>query len=405
MSADSLSSREILARLVGFDTVSARTNLPLVQWVADYLAAHGVEVTLDHDATGAKANLFASIGPRDRGGVCLHGHTDVVPVDGQSWATDPFVLTERGGRLHGRGTCDMKGWIACVLAAVPQWTRARLHTPIHVALSYDEEVGCLGAPGLIRLFDRKVPRPELALIGEPSLLAPVTAHKGVIALDTLIEGHTVHSSLIHLGASAATAAALMACEIHDLAQRWAARPGPVGMEPPGPTMSVGVLQAGVARNMVPGRAELRWDLRYRAGDSPDALLEELRTRVEQALRRHLGSAREQIRLATMVVAQVPAFEAAADSRACGLLRELGVTAAATGVAYGAEAGQYAQAGVDSVIFGPGSIAQAHQTDEFIELSQLTACDAFMSALTRWAAGTALEPRRGADRPVAETAAP
>ena len=405
MPTPACASAEILARLVAFDTVSARSNLALVHWVADYLAAHGLEVMLDHDAGGSKANLFASIGPRDLGGVCLHGHTDVVPVDGQAWATDPFVLAERGGRLHGRGTCDMKGWIACVLAAVPQWAGARLRTPIHIALSYDEEIGCLGAPGLIRLFGRKVPRPELALIGEPSLLAPVTAHKGVIALETLIEGYTVHSSLTHLGASAATAAALMSCEIHELARRWADRPGPAGMEPSGPTMNVGVLQAGVARNMVPGRAELRWDLRYRAGDSPDALLEELRARVELALQRHLGPAREQIRLATMVVAQVPAFEAAADSRACGLLRELGVTAAATGVAYGAEAGQYAQAGVDSVIFGPGSIAQAHQTDEFIELSQLTACDAFMSALTRWAAGTVLEPRRGADRPVAETAAP
>lgn len=389
MTQASCDSREILARLVAMDTVSSRSNLDLVHWVADYLGAQGVEVVLDHDAGRTKANLFASLGPRDAAGVCLHGHTDVVPVEGQTWTSDPFTLTERAGLLHGRGTCDMKAWIACALAAVPAWSRQRLRTPLHIALSYDEEVGCLGAPGLIQLFGRSVPRPALALIGEPSLLAPVSAHKGVVALSTRVTGHAVHSSLIHKGANAATAAAVMAVEIHRIARQWCHRPGPAGMQPGGPTMNVGVLRAGAARNMVADHAALDWDLRYRASDDPDELQREVHSAVDAALRQALGAAHERIRLETVDVARVPAFQARQDSRALALLRSLGVQAADSGVAYGAEAGQYAQAGIDTVIFGPGSIEQAHQADEFIAVDQLQACDAFMQRLGYWAQDHAL----------------
>jgi acetylornithine deacetylase len=375
-----LSSTELLSTLVAFDTTSRHSNLELIEWVANYLSNLGVLARLIHSPDGGKANLFATIGPVDRGGICLHGHTDVVPVDGQPWLSDPFRLTERAGLWFGRGTSDMKAWLACSLAAAPEYQAAVLKTPIHLALSYDEEVGCLGAPGLIACFGEEVPKPHVAIVGEPSLMAPITAHKGLIALDTTITGLDAHSSLLHLGVSALSAAAEMAVELHDIAREWMDRPGPRGMVPSGPTVSVGQLRAGVARNVIAREARLLWEIRFRAGDSPEQLLEQALTRIQGRLRQSFRDRFDELTVETREVARIPAFDAGVGGTAERLARRLGAAGDAQAVPYGAEAGQYAAAGVATVICGPGSIEQAHQANEFIAASQIAACDGFLSRL-------------------------
>jgi acetylornithine deacetylase len=386
------SSIDLLSTLVAFDTTSHRSNLNLIQWVADYLVGLGVMPHLTRNNDGHKANLFATIGPQDERGVCLHGHTDVVPVDGQPWESDPFRLIERDGLLFGRGTCDMKGWLACSLAAVPGFLARRLRTPIHLALSYDEEVGCLGAPGMIETFGKTVPTPRIAIVGEPSLMAPVTAHKGVLALETHITGRDAHSSLLHLGVSAATAAAEMAVELHRIAREWMELPGPTGMHPSGPTINVGQLRAGVARNVIAREAQVVWEIRFRASDNPDDLLADALARVQLRLRRGFEEAFGVLRVETREIARIPAFDAGMDGMAELLARRLGADGHARGVPYGAEAGQYAAAGVPTVICGPGNIEQAHQPNEFIAKSQLAACDLFLARLGEWASEVRLAPQ-------------
>jgi acetylornithine deacetylase len=386
------SSTDLLCTLVAFDTTSHRSNLALIHWVADYLVGHGVMPHLTRNNDGHKANLFATIGPQDEPGVCLHGHTDVVPVDGQPWESDPFRLIERDGLLFGRGTCDMKGWLACSLAAVPDLLARRLRTPIHLALSYDEEVGCLGAPGMIDTFGKDVPKPRIAIVGEPSLMAPVTAHKGVMALETHIVGRDAHSSLLHLGVSAASAAAEMAVELHRIAGEWMELPGPAGMHPSGPTINVGQIRAGVARNVIAREAKLVWEIRFRANDNPDHLLADALARVQLRLRRSFGESFHVLDVQTLEIARIPAFDAGAGSVAELLARRLGAEGPGRGVPYGAEAGQYAAAGVPTVICGPGSIEQAHQPNEFIAKSQLAACDAFLANLGEWASEVRFAPQ-------------
>jgi len=385
-----LSSTQLLSMLVGFDTTSRHSNLPLIEWVANYLSNLGVVPRLIHSTDGCKANLFATLGPPDRGGICLHGHTDVVPVDGQPWLTDPFRLTERGGLWFGRGTSDMKAWIACCLAAASLHRCRTLHTPIHLALSYDEEVGCLGAPGLIACFDESLPKPRLAIIGEPSLMAPITAHKGLVALDTTVTGLDAHSSLLHRGVSAVSAAAEIAVELHEIAREWMNRPGPRDMSPSGPTVSVGQLRGGVARNVIAREARLLWEVRFRAGDSPEQLLEQISTRVQSRLRHSFRDRFEDLVVETVEVARIPAFDAGVGGSAELLARRLGAEGDAQAVPYGAEAGQYAAAGVSTVICGPASIEQAHQANEFIAAAQVVACDRFLSRLFERCSTTELD---------------
>jgi acetylornithine deacetylase len=384
-----LSSSDLLARLVAFDTTSHRSNLPLIEWVQGYLLDLGIESWTLFDAGRAKANLFASVGPPDAGGVCLHGHTDVVPVDGQPWQTDPFSLTRRDDLLFGRGTSDMKAWIACCLAAFAAYARRPLRTPIHLALSYDEEVGCLGAPGLIAAFGNRVPKPLVAFVGEPTLMAPVTAHKGLIAVDTTITGRDAHASLLHLGVSAIAAAGEMAAELHERAAEWMDLPGPPGMRPSGPTLNVGRISGGVARNVIAREARLMWELRYRAHDAPDELLDEILERVRQRLDRAFGVSAHVLLIESMELARVPAFDAGLNGPAELLARRCGALGDARGVPYGTEAGQYAAAGVPAVVCGPGSIEQAHQPNEFIATSQLAACDEFLARLGDLACVTGL----------------
>ena len=384
MAAQHFTSREMLARLVSFDTTSHRSNLPLIDWVRHYLAGHGVSAHVTTNDEGTKANLYATLGPVDEGGLCLHGHTDVVPVDGQQWHTDPFTLSEAEGRLYGRGTCDMKGFAACVLAAVPMFLEQRLKTPIHVALSYDEEVGCLGTPRMLHTFGRELPKPRIAVVGEPTMMQPLVAHKGVLALVTEVRGQPAHSSVPHCGASAIEVAAELVSELTEFGAFLRRMRYPYTMVPSGPTINVGMLQGGTARNIVAEHARLVWEIRFRDIDNPEELLATAERRVSERLHRVFGAEAGKVNWHTRLEARIPAFAAAESSRAVTLVRECGAVGVATAAPYTAEAGQYAEAGVDTVLCGPGSIEQAHKANEFVAVSQLESCNRFLSRLSDWA---------------------
>jgi len=381
---DSYSSRELLAKLVAIDTTSSKTNLDLIDWVSRYLARHNVSAHITTNDAGTKANLFATLGPADEGGICLHGHTDVVPVEGQAWTSPAFELTERDGMLFGRGAADMKGFVACTLAAVPQFLARRLKTPIHIALSYDEEVGCFGTPRMIRTFGSQVAKPQIVIVGEPTLMYPVVAHKGVAAMETRFHGKAAHSSMPHLGANAMTAAAEMVAELGALCRELRTLRYPYPMNPSGPTFNVGTVHAGTARNIVAKEAVIEWEIRYRDTDSLADIQALIERRTGERIRRVLGTDAGGVDWETLEIVRVPSFCVREDGKAVSLLRELGAAGATTAVPYGAEAGQYAEVGVDSVVFGPGSIEQAHKPDEFITLAQLEACNRFMGELATWA---------------------
>ncbi|MEX0759290.1 MAG: acetylornithine deacetylase, partial [Tistlia sp.] len=267
------SPREMLAVLVGFDTVSRSSNLALIDWVESYLADYGVACRRSYDDTGAKANLLATLGPSIEGGIVLSGHSDVVPVDGQGWASDPFTMTEREGRLYGRGTADMKGFLATALALVPDFLARPLARPIHIALSYDEEVGCIGVHRLIDDLTRNLPRPALVVVGEPTSLRVVNAHKGVAGFVTRIHGRSAHSSQPHRGGNAIVAAARLIAELHGMAEEKKAAPQPgSGFVPPYTTFGIGVIQGGSALNIVAEHCQFQWEFRSLPGDDAETIL-------------------------------------------------------------------------------------------------------------------------------------
>jgi acetylornithine deacetylase len=379
-------TEEILRRLVAFDTVSARSNLDLIRWVADYLDGHGIAATLTYDEARQKANLFATIGPEDRGGVILSGHTDVVPVDGQAWDSDPFAVTERDGRLYGRGTADMKGFIACALAAVPDFVGTGLTTPIHFAFSYDEEVGCFGAMRLIEALPAGNARPELVIVGEPTSMRVVSQHKGCTVFATTVTGAEQHSSATHRGVNAIAAAAEIVGEIERIAteRRAAARPES-GFVPPYTTLSVGTIGGGTAQNIIPRHCRLTWEYRIAPWDDPAAIEARVASFVEGDLLPRLRRVSEAAAVATDRLADVPPLVAAPGSPAEELARRLTGDNATHAIAFASEAGLFQRADIPAVVCGPGSIDQAHQPNEFIERSQLAAGSAFMARLARWAA--------------------
>jgi len=382
-----LTALDILAKLVSFPTVSRDSNLALVDWVEDYLAAHGVRATRIYNDEGTKAALYANIGPEVEGGVVLSGHTDVVPVDGQSWDSDPFTLTERNGRLYGRGTCDMKGFDALALAAVPKALKARVKRPLQIALSYDEEVGCLGAPRMIAEMTDSLPRAEIALIGEPSNWKVVTGHKGSIGIATEVRGHEVHSSIMHTGVSAVMEAA----KLVDWANRqnaagMAAEPGPIDalFDPPWTTAHVGTIRGGTADNITARDCRFVMALRCIPSESVEGwrarYLEEV-ARVEAAMQ----AVHPECRIDTDIRFHVPGLEPETGGAAESLARQLTGDNATRVVSYATEAGQFQAAGYSAVIVGPGNIAQAHQPNEWLAASELAAGEAFTDRLVAWLA--------------------
>lgn len=375
------SSREMIARLVGFDTVSRHSNLPLIHWVRDYLHGLGVTSHLVHNAEGDKANLYATFGPMVEGGIVLSGHTDVVPVDGQAWDTDPFTLVERDGRLYGRGTCDMKAFSAVVLAMAPQLLAAGLKRPIHLALSYDEEVGCLGAPGMIDHMVANLPAAAAVIVGEPTDMQPVLAHKGVVALRTVVTGHEAHSSQVHRGVSAVTLAARLVSFIDDMMADNREQADPASLfEPPYTTLHPGVINGGTALNIMSRECTFLWDIRALPGDDWRSYLARFQAYADTLLATaHAIS--PQVSIHTEVMADVPPLQVDTGA-AVELIYQLTGRTDGGAVPYAAEAGQFQERGLSTVICGPGSIDQAHQPNEYIEVSQVTACETFLHDLAQ-----------------------
>ena len=370
-----------LARLVAFDTTSRRSNLELIAYVERFLGDLGIDSRRVANADGSKANLLASIGPDVEGGVVLSGHTDVVPVDGQAWTSDPFQLVRRGDRLHGRGACDMKGFLALALAAAPGFARAKLKRPVHLAFSYDEEIGCLGAPDLIAEIVARTPRPAAVVVGEPTDMVAVSGHKSIATFRVTVTGHEAHSSQTHLGLSANMAAIRLMASLAALAERLAQEADPASpFNPPGVTLTIGQINGGTAVNILARECVFLFDFRAPAGIEPLAALAdffaEARALDAQMKARfpHAGVAVAQ-RSSTPAFAPVPG--GAAEAMARRLAGDNGPTRAAP---YAAEAGQFQQAGYSVVICGPGSIDQAHQPDEYIEVSQMQRGAAFMARL-------------------------
>jgi acetylornithine deacetylase len=360
----------LLRELVGFDTTSHRSNLPLVDWAAALLAPLGARIRLSHDGTRTKANLLASFGPPVAGGIVLSGHTDVVPVDGQPWSSDPFVLTERDGRLHGRGATDMKGFLACCLAAGPAIAAAELKRPIHLALSYDEEVGCFGVPGLIADLLAHEQRPALAIIGEPTQMRIGDRHRGFLGFRTRFTGRPAHSGDPGAGASALYPACAFVSFLKAIGEG-----GGSGIDRT--TFNVGRIDGGSAINIVPGRCEVVWEFR----PAPGADIAALRMTIETFLAR---ATPDEIAHATELLTYVPPLDSEPGGAALALTEGFGALAPAFAMPFGTEAGFFREAGIPAVICGPGAIAQAHQPDEWIAIDQLLAADRFLARIVQWA---------------------
>ena len=369
---------QILERLVGFDTTSHLSNLALIEWVEGYLADHGVASRRIASDDGRKANLLATIGPAVEGGVVLSGHTDVVPVDGQPWTSDPFVLTERDGRLYGRGSADMKGFIACALAAVPELKAAALRRPTHLAFSYDEEIGCLGAPRLIEALSH-LPRPTAVIVGEPTSMEPVVGHKGIASFKVTVAGREAHSSLTHLGVSANMAAVKLMAALSELAERLANADPASPYLPKGASLTIGLINGGTAVNILARECVFCFDLRCPPGMDPMATLADFFGLVER-VDAELKTKAPEAGVAIEVLGNVPAFAADTDEAEQLVRRLTGDNGPGRVVSYAAEAGQFRNAGHAVVLCGPGSIDQAHQPDEYIELAQIERGAAFMQRL-------------------------
>jgi len=375
---------ELLERLVAFDTTSARSNLPLIDWIADFLDRHGIAATRSSAGDG-KANLFATIGPPGAGGVILSGHTDVVPVAGQEWHSDPFRLTERDGRLHGRGSADMKGFIALCLALVPEAAARPLRTPLHLALTHDEETGCFGAPALIRALPQGLARPRLAIVGEPTSMQVANRQKGCAFFRTRIVGLEGHSSAPERGVNAIVAATEIIAEIGRLAEQARRRGRPDnGFDPPHTTLSVGTIAGGSAVNIIARDCAFDWDLRSLPEEDAAALKAEIDRFVAADLLPRMRRVFPQAAVETDTVVAVPPLVAMADSPAEALARHLTGANTTTTVSFASEAGLYQQAGIPAIVCGPGSIAVAHKPDEFITRAELAAGQAFLDRLLAWA---------------------
>ena len=381
--ADALSARatDLLAKLVAFDTTSRNTNLRLIEFVEGLLGELGVSSRRVGNADGSKANLYATLGPMSPGGIVLSGHTDVVPVDGQAWSSDPWTLTERGDRLYGRGTCDMKGFVALALAAAPDILAANPGRPVHLAFSYDEEVGCLGAPDLIRAMVAELPRPSLVIVGEPTDMVAVAGHKGITTHTVTVTGKEAHSSQTQLGVSAIMEAIPLLTALHDLAAALEQEGGGANLfVPPHATLTVGLLNGGTAGNILARECSFQFDLRTIPGVDPFTVLEPFfalcRSR-DAAIKKRFPQAGVAVERRSFT----PAFAVEEGGEAEHFARRMaGDNGPTRAVPYAAEAGQFQAAGFSTVICGPGCIDQAHQADEYVSIEQMRRGAAFMARM-------------------------
>lgn len=367
-------TQEILDKLVAFPTVSSDSNLELIAYAADLLSDAGATLSLSRDETGTKANLFATIGPAGDGGIVLSGHTDVVPADPAEWTSDPFVLSERGGRLYGRGTCDMKGFIAAALAMAPRFAAAGLTRPLHVALTYDEEIGCFGARALVGELAKAGVRPAVAIVGEPTMMGVIEGHKGCFEYTTEFTGLEGHGSQPDKGVNAVEYATRYVTRLLDLGEKLKTR-APAGsrFDPPWTTVQVGRMNGGAARNVIAGTCAVEWEMRPVSQSDAAYVKTDLADYVDTVLLPAMRAIAPQSGIVTHVIGEVEGLQVVSESEARDIVCELTGCDHADVVPFGTEAGLFQSAGISSVICGPGSIAQAHKPDEFIALDQLAAC--------------------------------
>jgi acetylornithine deacetylase len=383
-SVPSAAARSMIERLISFNTVSRDSNLGLIEWVRDYLTKLGATTRLTHDASGKKANLFATLGDSKNPGLILSGHTDVVPVDGQSWDTDPFAAIERDGKLFARGSADMKGFIGIALTQAPKFLAAlnanRLDAPLHYALSYDEEVGCLGVRGLIRDLEENGIRPAGCVVGEPTSMQPIIAHKGTHRFRCDVRGREAHSSYVTHGVNAIEYAARLVVYIRQIADRLAQfEQRDNGFTVPYTTLSTGLIRGGIAANVIPKDCEFQFDMRTLPQASPDALYQEIRAYAE-ALTREMQAIDSQAGIDLVWSAQTVGLAASESDAIVQWAMKLSRNPRVGKVSYGTEAGLFQQMGVPSVICGPGDIAEAHRPNEFVALEQLAQCESFMNRI-------------------------
>ena len=379
-------SMEMLRRLIAFDTTSRNSNLELVDFVRDHLDRFGIASELIPDATGKKANLFATIGPKDRPGICLSGHTDVVPIDGQDWSTDPWKLTERDGLLYGRGTCDMKGFVAIMLTWVERFADTELKTPVNLLFSYDEEVGCIGVRGALERLKQLPIMPKGCVIGEPTSMQVTTAHKGKKSIRCHVHGHECHSSLAPRGVNAVEYAAEVIAHLKGMARRFASEgPFDPDYDVPYTTIHTGIVHGGTALNIVPKDCRFDFEFRYLPGEDPEKLLADVQRYAETQLAPEMKAVTAEAGFTWQQISAFPGLDTRDDEEIAVLAKALALSNATVKVAFGTEAGLVQQAGIPTVVCGPGSIEQAHKPDEFVALSQLSQCEAFMDRLGRAAA--------------------
>lgn len=373
---------ELLERLVAFDTVSRHSNLALIEFVEDFLSALGASPTRVPNEDGTKSNLFATIGPAVEGGVVLSGHSDVVPIDGQDWASDPFILTARDGRLYGRGTTDMKGFVALALAAAERAAALPLKRPLHLAISYDEEVGCRGAPPMIETLRTALPKPAAVIVGEPTNMKVVTAQKGITVHETTVTGFEAHSSLVGIaGVSAVMIAGKLIAFLDDwLEKRRTHGPHDENFTPPHTSVHVGMIGGGTAANITAKTCRFIWDTRMLPGESGEELRSAFDAYVARDILPKMRAISPLCAVKTLRFSDTPGLTPEKDGAAEALARSLTGDNATHAVSYATEAGQFQQAGFSTVICGPGSIDQAHQPNEYIEASEIEAGAVFMNRL-------------------------
>ena len=376
--------RELLEKLVAFDTTSIKTNIPLIDFVRDYLTGESIECQLVPTPDGKKASLFATIGDAGKAGIGLSGHTDVVPVDGQKWTTDPFKVTERDGKLFGRGTCDMKGFLACAMAMVPEFKARALKTPVHLVFSYDEEVGCTGVRPMIAELGSRLTRPRLVIVGEPTSMGIVDSHKGATRFRTTITGREAHSGMPHLGVNAIHFAGLIIAELGEIEASLKVGRQDERFTPPYSTVQIGLIEGGRAQNIVPRHCALSWEIRALPGFDIKAVTDRFERFVRTRLLPSMQATGADTDIETVTVNSVPAFYSGGGSEAVSLTLKLLGQNETHAVSFGTEAGLFQRGGCDSVICGPGDIAQAHKPDEFILPSELDRCMAFLRKLADWA---------------------
>jgi acetylornithine deacetylase len=377
----SLTTAELLARLVSFDTTSRNSNLALIGFVREYLDAHGIPYRVSTDTTGEKANIHAIIGPHGPGGIALSGHVDTVPVDGQAWSADPFTLRRAQGRLYARGAADMKGFVSACLSAVPDIKARNLARPLHLFISYDEEVGCNGARRLIQDFDESGLKPALCVVGEPSGMQPILAHKGKLNLGVTVRGVTGHSAEPGKGVNAIQAAGEAVAYVAAEARRLA-KEGPFeeGFDPPHTTIHIGTIRGGTILNIIPELCEFTMEWRTIPGDDAARHVQRMKQFVADTVEPAMRAVSAKTGFAFEVLTTMPGLSLDPSHALTDIVKQLTGSNSAGKVSYGTEGGFYQGAGIATIICGPGHIAQAHQPDEWVAQEQLDTCDAFIRRL-------------------------